>query len=202
MIDIGLVEEVELDDAVPVVRAAGVEAHLQVLIVDLDMLEAPLQVVEEADPARLRAHLCAQEVEDLGPDVEAFAEASDAEAHRLRGRLHLERAQLARWTSLSPGERKRWQVGAALASRPHALLLDEFEPRILLSASPLAPIAEPDAPCAGDCGSTDETIAEQADLEQSDGRQSAVRDESTDGGELLAKFLRASPSRSSHETPD
>jgi ATPase subunit of ABC transporter with duplicated ATPase domains len=51
--------------------------------------------------------------------------AGEAEAHRLRGLLGLEPAGLARWESLSPGERKRWQVGAALRAEPDVLLLDE-----------------------------------------------------------------------------
>jgi ATPase subunit of ABC transporter with duplicated ATPase domains len=76
-------------------------------------------------PGRLRVHLCAQEVALPADEVSAFARSDDAEAHRLRGRLRLETAQLERWHSLSPGERKRWQIGAALASRPDALLLDE-----------------------------------------------------------------------------
>ena len=32
---------------------------------------------------------------------------------------------LERWSTLSPGERKRWQIGAALAREPDVLLLDE-----------------------------------------------------------------------------
>ncbi len=39
--------------------------------------------------------------------------------------LRLEPDQLSRWDTLSPGERKRWQIGGALASRPGVLLLDE-----------------------------------------------------------------------------
>ena len=69
--------------------------------------------------------LCPQRVETLEPTIAAFAEASDGGATQLRGRLALEPDELARWPSLSPGERKRWQVGAALSSEPHALLLGE-----------------------------------------------------------------------------
>jgi ATPase subunit of ABC transporter with duplicated ATPase domains len=64
-------------------------------------------------------------VESLDPQVEAFGDSNDAAACRLRGRLALEPEALARWETLSPGERKRWQIGAALAEEPDALLLDE-----------------------------------------------------------------------------
>ncbi len=69
--------------------------------------------------------LCRQEVEHLDEDVSAFAMADDGHARRLHGRLELEPASLERWETLSPGERKRWQVGAALWREPEVLLLDE-----------------------------------------------------------------------------
>ncbi len=76
-------------------------------------------------PAGLQVHLCSQEVERLPNAVKQFAADETREAQRLRGRLRLEDPQLDRWPTLSPGERKRWQVGAALAHLPGALLLDE-----------------------------------------------------------------------------
>ncbi|MFT3838305.1 MAG: ATP-binding cassette domain-containing protein [Myxococcaceae bacterium] len=69
--------------------------------------------------------LCEQRVDDASDDVRAFAAAEDGEGHRLRGLLQLEPAELGRWGTLSPGERKRWQVGAALHREPEVLLLDE-----------------------------------------------------------------------------
>lgn len=45
----GRVEEVEFDDAVGIARAAGVQAHLEVLVVDLDVLKGELEVVEDTD---------------------------------------------------------------------------------------------------------------------------------------------------------
>jgi ATPase subunit of ABC transporter with duplicated ATPase domains len=76
-------------------------------------------------PRGLSVRLCSQTVERLGDELRAFAAAQDGGAARLRGELELEPGELARWESLSPGERKRWQVGAALHGEPGALLLDE-----------------------------------------------------------------------------
>lgn len=69
--------------------------------------------------------LCPQRVDEVGPDVALLAARGDAEGFRQRGALRLEPDTLERWATLSPGERKRWQVGAALARRPDVLLLDE-----------------------------------------------------------------------------
>ncbi len=69
--------------------------------------------------------LCPQTVEERTAAIEAFAGATDARARGWLGRLALEPAELSRWATLSPGERKRWQLGAALAAEPGVLLLDE-----------------------------------------------------------------------------
>jgi ATPase subunit of ABC transporter with duplicated ATPase domains len=76
-------------------------------------------------PPGLRSQLCPQTVDRCTPEVALFAEASEGEARRIRGQLGLEAHELERWDGLSPGERKRWQVGAALFSDPELLLLDE-----------------------------------------------------------------------------
>jgi len=68
---------------------------------------------------------CPQRVEQLSPRIDAFARDNGRVACRLRGQLELEPDEIARWTSLSPGERKRWQIGAALSLDPAVLLLDE-----------------------------------------------------------------------------
>jgi ATPase subunit of ABC transporter with duplicated ATPase domains len=68
---------------------------------------------------------CPQEVTSCTDEVHAFAASHDGEAPRLRGVLRLDSIALERWATLSPGERKRWQVGAALADAPDLLLLDE-----------------------------------------------------------------------------
>ncbi|MCK6549156.1 ATP-binding cassette domain-containing protein [Myxococcota bacterium] len=68
---------------------------------------------------------CPQDVEHLGPDEEALAAATDAASARLRAELDLDPDALTRWPTLSPGERKRWQLAAALTRDPDVLLLDE-----------------------------------------------------------------------------
>jgi ATPase subunit of ABC transporter with duplicated ATPase domains len=76
-------------------------------------------------PRRARVVLCEQRVEAASGAVGELAASSTAEASEVRGRLRLEPASLERWESLSPGERKRWQIGAALAGDADVLLLDE-----------------------------------------------------------------------------
>ena len=76
-------------------------------------------------PATLRVWTCRQRVESLESSIEQFASRADGLARRLRGRLDLCDGELERWASLSPGERRRWQVGAGLAAEPDVLLLDE-----------------------------------------------------------------------------
>jgi ATPase subunit of ABC transporter with duplicated ATPase domains len=77
------------------------------------------------NPSTLRRTLCPQTVDSLSGEVRAFAASSEGEARRLFGELRLDPSGLERWGSLSPGERKRWQIGAALAAAPGLLLLDE-----------------------------------------------------------------------------
>jgi ATPase subunit of ABC transporter with duplicated ATPase domains len=68
---------------------------------------------------------CAQDVHEATDAVRALADAADGAARRLRATLRLDSAEIDRWPSLSPGERKRWQIGGALAADPDVLLLDE-----------------------------------------------------------------------------
>ncbi|MBA3544946.1 MAG: ABC-F family ATP-binding cassette domain-containing protein, partial [Nannocystis sp.] len=76
------------------------------------------------DPPDLCIVTCPQDVETCSPEIERLA-AAQGPARRLHGGLGLDPHDLARWSSLSPGERKRWQIGAALAAEPDMLLLDE-----------------------------------------------------------------------------
>ncbi len=77
------------------------------------------------EPRTARVGLCEQRVDHLPPGIDEFAWAWRGDAQRLRGQLCLEPTDLDRWDTLSPGERKRWQVGAALYTEPDLLLLDE-----------------------------------------------------------------------------
>lgn len=77
------------------------------------------------DPADAVVVSCPQTVDGLSTDIERFAASLDGHDIAMRGRLDLDPADLTRWPTLSPGERKRWQIGAALSRRPDVLLLDE-----------------------------------------------------------------------------
>ncbi len=102
-------------------NGAGKSTLLRLLAGELSPSEGHFQL----EPRSPLIRLCPQSVEALSPDITAFAEAWDAVARRVLGQLGLEPGALERWPTLSPGERKRWQIGAALASEPAVLLLDE-----------------------------------------------------------------------------
>ncbi|MGA6972332.1 MAG: ATP-binding cassette domain-containing protein [Candidatus Binatus sp.] len=77
------------------------------------------------DPPHGAIQVCPQTVEAMTPEIAAFARETDGVARRIHGELRLDAAALVRWPTLSPGERKRWQVGAALGTEPAVLMLDE-----------------------------------------------------------------------------
>lgn len=77
------------------------------------------------EPEGALVHLCPQRVDDPDDAVVELAWSWEGEAIRIRDRLALDPVALERWPHLSPGERKRWQIGSALARRPDVLLLDE-----------------------------------------------------------------------------
>ncbi len=102
-------------------NGAGKSTFLRLLAGELRPSEG--RVVRAPPGGRLA--LCRQGVEAIDDDVRRLAEADDAAAGRWRSRLGLEPGELGRWGSLSPGERRRWQVAGALAGEPEVLLLDE-----------------------------------------------------------------------------
>ncbi len=77
------------------------------------------------DPPSATIRACPQTVETITAEIDAFARSTDGIARRIQGELALVPDALSRWPTLSPGERKRWQVGAALAENPAVLMLDE-----------------------------------------------------------------------------
>ncbi len=77
------------------------------------------------EPVAPGAVLCPQEVGAIDDLIRALAASRDGVGRRILGELQLEPDELERWSTLSPGERKRWQIGAALAAEPEVLLLDE-----------------------------------------------------------------------------
>jgi ATPase subunit of ABC transporter with duplicated ATPase domains len=85
----------------------------------------PEQGAVAHEPRALGLRLCPQRVDEPDPGIAALATTHDGVARRLRAQLALRPDELGRWPTLSPGERKRWQIGAALASLPDLLILDE-----------------------------------------------------------------------------
>lgn len=86
------------------------------------------------EPPQLSVLRLRQRLDEPDEDVLALGLAWDKSALRWQSRLRLHPDQLDRWSSLSPGERRRWQVGAALWRRPEVLLLDEPDNHLDASA--------------------------------------------------------------------
>ncbi len=73
---------------------------------------------------------CGQRVDAPSADVWALASGYDRMALRWQKRFDLEPSQLERWSCSSPGERRRWQLAAALYREPEVLLIDELSNHI------------------------------------------------------------------------
>ena len=73
----------------------------------------------------LHAVYVEQRTDDAPEGFAAFLNATDGEAFKLREILGLQREWADRWQTLSHGERKRAQIGAALYQRPDLLAVDE-----------------------------------------------------------------------------
>ena len=74
-------------------------------------------------PGDLRVRLVEQAAHVDSEKVGALAETTSREGTRLRAALRLEPGRLG--APLSPGERRRWQLGSAIFDAPDVLLLDE-----------------------------------------------------------------------------
>jgi ATPase subunit of ABC transporter with duplicated ATPase domains len=106
-------------------NGAGKSTLLRLLARELPPTAGGLDV-----QAALAPVLVPQAVDELTSPIRAFALTWDGAAERLRSRLDLDPDDLdpdlgRGWDALSPGQRKRWQVAAALAIDPDVLLLDE-----------------------------------------------------------------------------
>ncbi|MGO9452026.1 MAG: ATP-binding cassette domain-containing protein [Candidatus Binataceae bacterium] len=102
-------------------NGAGKTTLLRLITGDLE----PVAGHVHFDPPGAAISVCPQTVEVATPAIESLAVAPDGNSRRIHGELALDPASLERWPTLSPGERKRWQVGAALAVEPAILVLDE-----------------------------------------------------------------------------
>jgi ATPase subunit of ABC transporter with duplicated ATPase domains len=104
-------------------NGAGKTTLLRLLAGDLAPTSGAIDV--QGDIVRL----VPQDVGPLTDDVRDFSWDWDGVALRLRSRLELSPDDPAslegRWPTLSPGQRKRWQLAAALAEQPDVVLLDE-----------------------------------------------------------------------------
>ena len=106
-----------------VVGANGVGKSTLLRLIDGSL--SPSQGAVVVDPNNGLVVHCPQTADTADPNIERLAAAWDGEAQTARGRLGLVQDDLNRWSTLSPGERKRWQIGGALYQHPDVLLLDE-----------------------------------------------------------------------------
>lgn len=76
-------------------------------------------------PRELSGAIAEQDVEAVGAHSLRLARDPSPAARRWLGRLELNAGDIVRWASLSPGERKRWQIAAVLSADAEILVLDE-----------------------------------------------------------------------------
>jgi len=100
-------------------NGAGKSTLLRILAGELSPGAAKVQ------PTAAMVLRLSQQLTVPDPIVSSFSEEWTARAMRLRARLALDVGMIYRWETLSPGERRRWQIAAALWREPDVLLLDE-----------------------------------------------------------------------------
>jgi ATPase subunit of ABC transporter with duplicated ATPase domains len=77
------------------------------------------------EPTGAKIHYCEQELREPNQEIWEFALDYESLACRHRSMLKIEAEMLSRWQTLSPGERKRWQIGTAMNAECDILFLDE-----------------------------------------------------------------------------
>lgn len=102
-------------------NGAGKTTLARLLLGELTPTSGRVQI----HPRGARTAHVEQTVDAITPAIETLAQAEDPLARRLLGAFELHGSELSRWPTLSPGERRRWQLAAALASEPDVLVLDE-----------------------------------------------------------------------------
>jgi ATPase subunit of ABC transporter with duplicated ATPase domains len=102
-------------------NGAGKSTLLRLILSELACERGSIRIEPRSAVIRPIAQTC----ECLDPTIEQLASDPSGAARRLRAELELDAHELDRWPTLSPGERKRWQVGAALLDEPDILLCDE-----------------------------------------------------------------------------
>ena len=102
-------------------NGVGKSTLLHLIAGSLQSSTGPIAV----EPVGLPTVICEQRVDDLTDDIEELSWDWGRDAVRMRASLGLDPEHIGRWPTLSPGERKRWQIGAALTGKPDVLLLDE-----------------------------------------------------------------------------
>lgn len=102
-------------------NGAGKTTFLRLVTGDLEPESGRIRV----EPEGASVVLCSQTVDSPEASIFEFARSNGGLERRIQGMLKLDPTEVKRWKTLSPGERKRWQIGAALAKRPDILLLDE-----------------------------------------------------------------------------
>jgi ATPase subunit of ABC transporter with duplicated ATPase domains len=107
-------------------NGSGKSTLLKLLVGALDPTEGSV-CIERDDGAPPRIAVCDQSLDEVTGEVRSLATSTGRDAVRTRAALRLDPIALERFETLSPGERRRWQLGAALLSAPDVLLLDEPE---------------------------------------------------------------------------
>jgi len=82
-------------------------------------------IAHKAGERHLFCTLVRQSVETMDAGMEAFLSTYSSDAYAIKGMLEIDDAWLYRFDTLSHGQRKRLQMGAALFSAPDVMLVDE-----------------------------------------------------------------------------